>query len=335
VTDKFLSDLREPVRPAFAEALKKRLDAIENEQAERGVTRPLWVRLRPAFAGVAALAAVAVALSVPTVRASARSLLEIFRVKRFAAVPVDMSRLERLHDQELDLKTLVSDNLQVLKDPGAPVAVADVAAAAGKVGFEIAQLAELPQDCALSEVRVTGQGAFKATLDTDRLEQLANALGVTDVEIPRQLNGASVAIQTSPTVMLRYTRGKDDFRLFQGLSPQVALPEGIDVRQLGVIGLQLAGMSAEEAQLFAGKVDWRTTLLVPVPAMGGDFRDVAVGDAQGLLVTVRPQRRAGGDGQRPTPRWHSVLLWSKGERLFALQGPGSGMELLEMANEIG
>ena len=52
MTDKFLSDLREPARPAFAEALKQRLDAIEHEQAERGVTRPLWLRLRPAFAGV-------------------------------------------------------------------------------------------------------------------------------------------------------------------------------------------------------------------------------------------------------------------------------------------
>jgi hypothetical protein len=340
MTDRFLSDLRESPRPAFAEALKQRLDAIEREQAERAAGRPLRLRLRPVFAGVAALAAVAVALSVPTVRASARSLLEIFRVKRFAAVPVDMSRLRRLHDQQLDLRTLISDNLQVLQDPGAPLVVADVAEAAGKVGFEVAQPAQLPQDYALSEVRVTGKGSFKATLDMDRLEQLASALGVTDIAFPHELNGASVAIQTSPSVILRYTRGKDEFRLFQALSPEVALPEGIDIRQLGAIGLQLAGMSAEEAQLFASKVDWRTTLLVPVPAMGGDFRDVAVGDAQGLLVTVRPPRRESGDAQRPmTARGRSVLLWSKGERIFALQGPdgrpGAGIELLEMANEIG
>jgi hypothetical protein len=335
MTDEFLSDLREAPRPAFVEALKQRLDAIEREQEERTAARPLWIRLRPVLAGAAALAAVAVALSVPTVRASARNLLEIFRVKRFAAVPVDMNRLQRLHEQELDLRTLVSDNLQVLKDPGAPIVVDDVAAATEKVGFAVVQPAELPQGWALAEIRVTAQGSFKARLDMDRLEQLANALGVTDIEIPRELNGANVAVQTSPTVMLRYTRGKDDVRLFQARSPQVALPEGIDVRQLGAIGLQLAGMSAEEAQLFASKVDWRTTLLVPVPAMGGDFRDVAVGDAQGLLVTVRPTRHARADAAGPVPRWHSVLLWSKGERIFALQGPGSGMELLEVANEIG
>jgi hypothetical protein len=163
---------------------------------------------------------------------------------------------------------------------------------------------------------------------------LATALDVADLDIPHELNGASVAIKTSAAVMLRYTRGKDEFRLFQAKSPEIDLPDGVDLPRLGAIGLQLAGMSPEEAQLFASKMDWRTTLLVPVPAMGGDFRDVAVGDAQGLLVTVRPPRSPQGEGLRPGSRWHSVLLWSSGDRVFALQGPGRGVELLEMANAI-
>jgi hypothetical protein len=334
MTDDFLSNLREPPQPAFTDALKRRLDTIENAEAERAIARPLWLRLRPALVGVAALAVVAAALSVPAVRASARSLLEIFRIKRFAAIPVDRARLQRLHDQNLDLRTLISEHVETLRDPGAPLAVSDMDTAARKVGFPVAQPSRLPQGCSLAEIRVTGQGSFKATLDVERLSQLATALDVDDLDIPHELNGASVAIKTSAAVMLRYTRGKDEFRLFQAKSPEIGLPDGVDLPRLGAIGLQLAGMSSEEAQLFASKMDWRTTLLVPVPAMGGDFRDVAVGDAQGLLVTVRPPRSPQGEGLRPGSRWHSVLLWSSGDRIFALQGPGRGVELLEMANAI-
>ncbi len=335
MTEDFLSELREPPRPDFADELKRRLDAIESEEAERRITHPLWFRLRPAFAATLALAAVAAALSVPAVRASAKNLLEIFRVKRFAVVPVDPARIHKLQSQELDLKTLISSQVEMLQAPGEPQEVPDVVTAQSQVGFVVAEPAHLPPDCSLAEIRVNGPGSFKATVDVAKITELAQALEVTDLDVPPALDGATVAVKTFPAAVLRYTRGKDEFRLFQAKSPEVTLPAGLDVQQLGAIGLQLAGMSPEEARLFAAKMDWRTTLLVPVPAAGGDFRDVSVGDVQGLLVTVRPPARPAAEGQPARPRSQSVLFWSKGDRVFALEGPGRGIELLEMASSIG
>lgn len=46
-----------------------------------------WARLRPALAGGLALAAIAIAFTLPAVRAAAREFLDLFRVQRFAAVP--------------------------------------------------------------------------------------------------------------------------------------------------------------------------------------------------------------------------------------------------------
>ncbi len=336
MSDDFLAGLRERPRPAFEEELKQRLDAIDEGQASRGrAVERRW--LRPALAAGLALAALVVALSVPSVRASAVSLLEVFRVQRFAAVKVDPSRFEELHRQGLDPETLMGGRVQTLQDPGAPVAVSDVAAATSRVGFAVAQPSTLPKGSSLAGVEVRGRGSVEVTLDMDRLAEVANALGATDIDIPYELNGSLVRIQTPPVAMLRYTRGSDEFRLLQGQRPEVGLPDGIDLPRLGAIGLRLAGMSEEEARAFAARIDWHTTLLVPVPASGGSFRDVAVGDGQGLLVTVRPPRKSRTEAAPASSsnERQSVLLWSKGDRVFALQGPGTGVELVEMANTIG
>jgi len=40
------------------------------------------------------------------------------------------------------------------------------------------------------------------------------------------------------------------------------------------------------------------------------------------------------DGARPGGRWQSVVLWSEGDHVFGIQGPGNGAEVLEMAQSV-
>lgn len=328
MNDEFLSGLQETPSARFQSDLRRRLDDIEAHEAQRDVMRARRTRLRPALAGVTALAIAASLLSMPSVRASARSFLDIFRVQRVATVPVDVVRLQRLHDRNLDVPGLISDQVDVLEDPGQPEPVADVEAAAEIAGLSVGQPSRLPHGCALAEVRVGAPGLMRATIDIDKIDQIADALQVDDLEIPDDMDGVSVEIRTAPTVVLRYSRGEDCFELFQARSPELTLPDGLDVRRLGALGLQMAGMSAAEARAFASRLDWRTTLLVPVPATGADFRDVEVGDVQGVLVSARTH-------QGPGAPWRSILLWARGDRVLALMGPGRGLELLDMATSIG
>ena len=96
MNDDFLTGLREAPRPAFAEALKHRLDALEDEELRSVQAHRFMTRWRPVLVGAALVVMGAVSLSVPAVRAQARNLLELFRIKRFAAVPVDMQRIGKL-----------------------------------------------------------------------------------------------------------------------------------------------------------------------------------------------------------------------------------------------
>jgi hypothetical protein len=181
-------------------------------------------------------------------------------------------------------------------------------------------------------------------LDTEKLEALAAAADATEIEIPGWWNGLTVDVEMPPVLAVRYARTfeatdvrparEESFVLYEAANPQVVLPEGFDPSILGRLGLRLAGMSAQDALAFSRTIDWRATLLVPVPVQGGTFREVEVSGQKGLLVTVQPPPRTAPDAT--TRRAHSVLLWSADGQVFALQGPATrdGIEILEMAQSV-
>ena len=113
MSDDFLHGLREEPRAEFASRLARRLDAVAAEE------RPL-ARLRPAFATGSAIALLALSLTLPPVRAAAREFLDLFRVQRVAAVPVDVERLARLSEQGVDMKALVGSQVEMIEPPVAP-----------------------------------------------------------------------------------------------------------------------------------------------------------------------------------------------------------------------
>jgi hypothetical protein len=206
--------------------------------------------------------------------------------------------------------------------------------AASLAGVDARLPATPPRNAELTEVTVVRPGAFRVRIDTAKLEEVATLFGIEDARVPSEWDGAAVEVHAPPAVAVRYDRGEDRFAFFQSAGPEVALPEGVDLAELGALGLRMAGMSAEEATLFAGRVDWRSTLLVPIPAEGGSFREVEVAGRKGLLVSGRRQK-TDEDGTPRRGRWHSVLLWADDDRVYAAAGPGHGFELLEMAQSVG
>jgi hypothetical protein len=334
MSDDFLSHLREEPRTEFSRDLRQRLRSIEAEGAEpaahRGRRRTL------ALAWTAAASVAVFALMLPPVRAAAREFLDLFRVKRFAAVPVDPERLTRLQQGGLDLKALVSEQVEVI-DPARKPEVVDGPEAAGEAaGIVVRRPSTIPRGAELTEIAVGHPGAFRVKLDVSKMEMVAKTVGVEDAEIPAEWDGATLEVQAPPVVVLRYHRGSDDFVLLQSKSPEVSLPPGVDLARLGALGLRVAGMSPEEARLFARSIDWRSTVLVPIPVQGGTFREVDVHGRKGLLVTSNHPPRSAAEGEtRSGSRWHSVLLWAEGNEVFALHGPGQGVEVLEMAQSIG
>ena len=319
----FLDALRRNPDPEFAERLHARL-----RQQPMTHTRPArsgWAKLA---AGVAVAAGVGFALTLPAVRAKAASFLALFREVSFVAVPLEPEQALQRKDG-LDIPHLIGERVQVIEE-NAAVKVVSREAASASAGFRVEMPTVLPADAVLTEITVTGRHVARVTADTTRLRQVLDALGLRDVDVPEEIDGETAMITVAPMVATEFAQGDRRAALIQGPIPEVLMPAGVDLSRLGEIGLRILGLPATEAREFAKKVDWHTTLVVPVPPTASRFRQVLVGSSQGVEIEgpiVDPETRA------EKGNWN-LLLWSRGGRVYAIRSTMRLGDVLAMANSL-
>jgi hypothetical protein len=319
-----LESLRRDPSPEFAGALRRRLRATENEAPAPRRVFPL----RIVAATAAAIAVVASFVFSPQVRASAQAFLDMFRVRQFTAVSFDPSRLERFRQQNQDNPMLAFARTEKLEDPGPPRGFANLGAATSAAGFFAARPGFVPAGYVADSVWVTGHGAARLTIDVKKLRDVLNTLDIRDVSVPDAYDGKSATVTMTPAVLQRFKNGDKRVLVTEAASPAVQVPADVDLRRLGTIGLRILGVSPGDADRLASSIDWRSTMLVPVPADAGSFRAVTVHGAKGLMVTMMGESK---DGRR---RQGAVVLWTEGDRVHAVQGPLAGEELLQMAESV-
>lgn len=305
--------------------------------------KPSWVRrARMVWAPAALLVALAFALSVPSVRAWAGEFLGLFRVQHVTVLPVDITRLSALsEDQPLTsrLSQLLSSSVTMRREAGEPQAVEDVARASQMAGFDV----RLPTNRTDSpDLLVQSGEAFDIRIDRDRAQSLIEAAGFSGLELPRSIDGATISVDIPTGVTAGYgdcpalqqalaegpdavgSPGRqyiDCILLAEMPSPTVSTPPDLDVQQLAEIGLQFTGMTAEQAHQYSQTVDWTSTLVIPIPRNGASYEQVAVDGVTGYLI------------QRPTddaPQF--ALVWVKDGIIYAVGGLGNHADqALDMA----
>jgi hypothetical protein len=302
---------------------------------------------RSTWAGLAAVAALAVAFSFAPVRAWAGEFLGLFRVERIQVLPLDTTGLSALADNATlieQISTLFSESVTILHEPADPRPVADAAEASAAAGFNVRLLADAG---VYSVITVRDGMALEVVADRDRAQAILNEAGRSDLQLPESLDGATIGVDVPTGVTVSYGQCPNDapaeylpvegerpldrgsFRtciLFaQVPSPSVNAPADLDVGQLAELALQFAGMSAQEAHDFALTVDWTSTLVVPIPQEAAAYEQVQVDGVTGTLVY---EQRASASEQ------YYMLMWVKDGIVYGLQAFGLRGEVLALANSI-
>jgi hypothetical protein len=333
--------LEAPVSVGVARArLGARISQSEKEKTT------MWNKLferryQPAWATLGAIVILAVLLlAFPPVRALAIDFLGLFRVQRIAVVPVNPANLPKdIEGSSTRIEQLLSDEVQVEK-LGEPQQVTSAEEASALAGIPVRLPAALKD-----QPRLSFQPETRMTLDVDlqRARALLQEIGRSDISLPDELDGATVTAELPPSVTAAY--GECDFGeqtaqkavpdpdrplrnctvLVQLTSPSVSAPPGLDIAQLGEAYLQVLGLTPEEAHRFSQTVDWSTTLVVPIPQYGRtSYHDVQVDGVTGVLIQqIFEERNA-----------QYMLMWIKGDILYALAGPGDGESALDIANSL-
>jgi hypothetical protein len=316
MNDDFMQSAWRKPPPPFSAQLRERLRHLDAQRA----ASPRRRRVLQAVACAASLLLAVGLVTLPSVRAAAETFLDLFRVVNFVAVPVATNRVTALQ-RGLDLPRMLGEQVHMVQAPGAPQSVATAGQAGTLSGITVDLPSWLPDGLTLQGIEVLGEQRWTVAASGQKLQQVLDTLGITDLTVPPGLDGQTASIHLYPSVRVSYGTQAGHVLFIQARQPEAVLPPGTDLPLLAEIGLRVLGLEPNEARRFANSVDWRTTLLVPVPASVANFHQVDLGAGTGLLIET-----AATAGPR-----QSQLLWSSGDSVFALIGDVRPDELFEMA----
>jgi hypothetical protein len=224
--------------------------------------------------------------------------------------------------------------IEPLTEEPQPTSYATAADAGAAAGIRVRVPAWIPQGFSAAGIMGSSEMAARITLNTTGLQALLDTLGLADVELPQGLDGQTATVRIPPIVTQTFvnqivtpsgTTIDRSVHVIQARSPDVSFPAGIDLAKLAYAGLRVLGMSRDEAYRMSVTIDWRSTLIVPVPSKAAAYRPINVSGNEGLLI----------EGLAANESWPGgVLMWSAGEQTYAVAGAVGGEELLEIAQNL-
>ncbi len=288
------------------------------EMIKRSAVSPRW---RPALAALGAVIVVALLFSIAPVRIAAADFLSLFRVQKFAVIPLNTQQMDRL-DQLAKQAEGQLGKPQVVREKGPEQPVGDASQASSLAGYTVRTPSRLPEGASLNKFVVQSGPAMHYEVNRAALETFLQAAGAPTTGLP-QTDKLTFDVDVANFVAQDYRIGANRLEFMQVPSPQVNLPEGIDPTALAETGFIYLGMPAEDAHRMATSIDWTSTLVVPLPTNAAQAREVTVDGVTGLLLqdTNRMQSDSG-------------LVWEKNGILYFMSGHVDTRVLLDAADSL-
>jgi hypothetical protein len=284
--------------------------------------------------------------ALPQGRSLVGHFLSSLRMQKVQAVNVDLSAFTdpnanpSLHQM---VAQMISD--KVTRSVNEPDQTASDAAVAGNLaGFHV-QLLSARKDP--PKLVVAGEQAVNLFVDRARLQTIFTEAGHPELAVPASLDGGAVSVDLPRAVEVQYrtcpgptsatgeiasnimgptpgtTQYSDCVRLREGPNPVVKVPPELDVRHLAEIGLEVAGMTPNQATDFLKTVNWHSTLVMSVPRFLRSYEPVKVAGAQGTLLTMASRRGPG-----------YTLIWSKDGTGYSMEGFGDSSQAVQLAESL-
>lgn len=294
-----------------------------------------------------ALALVAALLATP-VRSAAVGLFDIFRVERFAAIAIDPSQAPFNMDTEGMARKMAAQGklskqqrgemAKQLRDgeqpdpnvfgtysgpmkPEAPKRVASLEAAKAVVGYEPAIAGDAVAGRKLSQIYASEGVSARYTFDTAKIRAALKAKGIqTPMPVPEQIDGKTFTLRTSDGVWMQYGTEEQSVVFAQGPSPELEIPEGVNMDYLRQDFLSIPGLPQDLVSQVKEIEDWEHTLVVPLPP-NGKSREVKIDGAEGLLISDKTGE-------------YNAVLWQRDGSLYALGGKLTQDAVLDEARDI-
>ena len=275
----------------------------------RNLFGPRW---RPLTVGVTAVLLVAVLFTIAPVREAAADFLSLFRIRKFAVIPLDQEQMDRLESLAREAEGAFGEP-QIVREEGPEQVVGGAAEASALAGYPVRSPGRLPEGTVLEKVSVQAGPAMHFEYNRDAVATILQAAGASTDGLP-QTDNIAFDVDIANLVLQQYQIAANQLRFarlefIQAPSPQVNLPEGIDPIALAKTGFLFLGMPAEDAERMANSIDWTSTLVIPLPTDAAKAREISVDGVTGLLLE-----------SAKSGRQNNAILWERDGILYFLSG---------------
>ena len=282
-------------------------------------------RMRPLLAGLTGLLALAILVTFAPARNAAADFLGLFRVRKFAVIPVDPGQSSRLEELIKLTEGGAFGQPTIVRPEGPPAPVTDAPEASAAAGFPVRAPSMLPEGITRTAFEVRDGPAIHFELDRATLQPLLELTQIDPATLP-DLEKFTLDLDVPKLAIQQFDADGHVFTLTQLRSPELEIPAGVDLAALGESGLVLLGMPLEDARRLANSIDWATTLVIPLPTDVGAYRELTVDGVSGLLL----EESAAG---AVSP--HRTLLWQRDDITYVITGSGmDAKSLLLLADSL-
>jgi hypothetical protein len=306
-------------------------------------SKTTWRKFLPVSIVLVAAAGV---LALPAGRNLLARFFTSLRMQKVQAVNVNLSAFTdpnanpALHQM---IAQMISDEVVVgANEPDQ--AAADATAAGQLSGFDVSIISSRKDP---AKFVVTGRHALGMTVNRARLQAVFNQAGHSEISVPEALDGAPVNVEIPRAVEIQYghcptpanatqalannisgptpssTEYSDCVRLREGPNPIVNVPPGVDFEKLAGIGLEVAGMNANQVHDFLQTVNWQSTLVMAVPRFLRSYEAVKIAGVKGTLLSMAGRRGPG-----------YALIWAKDGKGYLLTGFGDSSQAVSLADSL-
>jgi hypothetical protein len=326
-------------QPRSTQAAYARLAASERfnppsrtTNLQKEIKNKMFTR-RPFWTALAIIAVLGLIFTLTPASAWANGVLGLFRVQKVQVITFDPAAAEnarmKLEANSETVKQLFKDDVKITqRSETAKVATAEEAST--KAGFT-------PRLSATQDQSLEVKGGMKAvfTINQPKLQELIDTAGV-DIQLPKDVNGKTVTAEIPNSVIATSGCPTADLPTDQTTkesvssctvfvqlpSPTVDTPAGIDMTALGEAMFQFLGVPADQAAQLSQRIDWTSTLVLPVPSGGKvQYQDVQVDGVTGTFLQEEGQNSY-------------EMIWVKNGMLYGLHGPGSLSDAMKYVGSI-
>jgi hypothetical protein len=257
-------------------------------KSQKGVFNMLSFSRRNVVAA-AVVITMAGSLAFAPVRSAAAQFLQVFRVERVETVTLTLDDIQKIRNSlaqssgKVDMKELGKIEFEGKQE----VKRGSIQEIKESADFTVKTPQYLPagykndHNISKEPLNVT------FNLNPEKVNKLIQALGGNKL-LPENIKDKTFKI-TVPHMITLYYRGQDssgNFAITQGKSPQLDVPDDVNVRELREAVLNLPILPPHLKSQLAGIDDWQHTMVIP--NVEGSAREVQVNGAQGVFVTHGP-----------------------------------------------